>query len=122
MKILLLFLSINICMADQVKVLKKGEAAPFDGVLFTKELEKEIRTNQIIADEKVKLLSRINELNNKEIDVLLNRIDLYQKKSLELSEMNSKIEDTAFIKNAGYFLAGALITGFIGYGVIQVYR
>lgn len=109
-------------LADQVKVLKKGDPAPFDGVLFTKELEKEIRNNLSIADDRIKLLNNINDLSNKEIEVISKRLELYQKKSLELSELNSKMEDTTFIKNAGYFLAGAIITGFIGYGVIQAYR
>jgi hypothetical protein len=122
MKFILFFLCINMALADQVKVLKKGDPAPFDGVLFTKELEKEIRNNLSIADDRIKLLNNINDLSNKEIEVISKRLELYQKKSLELSELNSKMEDTTFIKNAGYFLAGAIITGFIGYGVIQAYR
>jgi hypothetical protein len=122
MKFILFFLCVNIALADQVKVIKKGDPAPFDGVLFTKELEKEIRNNLSIADDRIKLLNKINDLNNKEIEILSNRLELYQKKSLELSDINSKIENTTFIKNAGYFLAGAVITGFIGYGVVQAYR
>ncbi len=122
MKFILFFLCVNIALADQVKVIKKGDPAPFDGVLFTKELEKEIRNNLSIADDRIKLLNKINDLNNKEIEILSNRLELYQKKSLELSDINSKIENTTFIKNVGYFLAGAVITGFIGYGVVQAYR
>jgi len=122
MKFILFFLCVNIALADQVKVIKKGDPAPFDGVLFTKELEKEIRNNLSIADDRIKLLNKINDLNNRVIEILSNRLELYQKKSLELSDINSKIENTTFIKNAGYFLAGAVITGFIGYGVVQAYR
>lgn len=122
MKILVFMLSFNICFASEVKVLKKGESAPFDGVLFTKELERQIRNDKIVADEKIRLLTDLNDLNTKENKLLLSRLELYQKKTIELLDSNSKTESHSFFKNASYFVAGALITGFIGYGVIQAYR
>ncbi len=122
MKFLILILSINLCFAEDVKVVKKGEVVPFDGVLFSKELERQIRNDKIILEEKVRILKSINELNIEHNSVLSSRLDLYQKKTTQLIEMNDKIEKSTFIQNAGYFVAGALITGFIGYGVIQAYR
>lgn len=122
MKFLILILSINLCFAEDVKVVKKGEVVPFDGVLFSKELERQIRNDKIILEEKVRILKSINELNIEHNSVLSSRLDLYQKKTTQLIEMNGKIEKSTFIQNAGYFMAGALITGFIGYGVIQAYR
>lgn len=122
MKLLIFLLSFNLCMANEVKVLKKGEVAPFDGVLFTKELERQIRNERIVADEKIKLLNELNDLSSKENEILKSRLELYQKKTTELLDMNNKVESSTFIKSAGYFLAGALITGVIGYGVIQAYR
>lgn len=122
MKLLILIMSVNMCFAQDVKVLKKGESAPFDGVLFTKELERQIRNDKIIADEKIRVLTELNDLSTKENKVITSRLELYQQKSLQLVELNNKMENSSFIKNAGYFIAGALITGVIGYGVIQAYR
>lgn len=122
MKLLILLLSINICFAESVKVVKKGETVPFDGVLFTKELEKDIRNDMELYKKKVEVLTKLDELNNKEIDILSKRLDLYQKKSLELAEKSSKLERDSHLKNAGYFISGALLTGLLGYAVIQAYR
>lgn len=123
MKILLcIIFSINICYAEQVRVVKKGETVPFDGVLFTRELEKDVRSNLEMYKAKVEVLTKIDELNNKEIDILTKRLDLYQKKSTELADKNVEIESNSFVKNTGYFLAGALLTGLIGYGVVKTYR
>jgi hypothetical protein len=120
--LLLLILSTNLCLAESVKVVKKGEPVPFDGVLFTKELEKDIRNDMETYKKKVEVLTKIDELNNKEIDILSKRLEVYQKKSLELAEKSSKLERDSYLKNAGYFLSGALLTGFLGYAVIQAYR
>lgn len=122
MKYILSFiLFINYSFA-QVAVLRKGEVVPFDGVLFTKELEKEIRTNLDISDKKISKLEGLNKLNDQEIDILNKRLNLYQQKSLELSDKAAKLEEGNFYKSFSYFLAGALLTGFIGYGVVKNYR
>jgi hypothetical protein len=123
MKLLLsLFLITNLCFAQEVKVVKKGEAVPFDGVLFTKELEKDIRGDIDKLKRRNEILVKINEVTEKEVDVLTKRLSLYQSKSKELADREVKSERDVFIKNALYFLSGALITGFISYGVTQANR
>ena len=122
-KLITLILTINLCFAENsVKVIKKGETAPFDGVLFTRELEKDIRNDLIVAEKKSAALTRLNEINEKEIEILNKRLGLYQTKAKELAEIETKVESDSFLKNVTYFISGALITGVIGYGVVKAYR
>lgn len=122
-KLIILFLSINLCLADgSVKVIKKGESAPFDGVLFTRELEKDIRNDLIVYEKKSAALARLNDINEKEIEILNKRLSLYQAKAKELVERETRAESDSFLKNATYFISGAIITGVIGYGVVKAYR
>jgi hypothetical protein len=100
-------------------VVKKGDITPFDGVLFTKELEKDIREDVQKLNRRNEVLTKLNEVNEKEIDILTKRIVLYQDKSRELVDREIKSERDSFIKNAAYFLSGALLTGLITYGVLQ---
>lgn len=123
MKIILCFiLSSSLAYSQDVKVVKKGEVVPFDGVLFTKELEKDIRNDVKNLEKRNEVLTKLNEVNNKEIDILNNRLELYQKKSKELAEREVKSERETFFKNTFYFISGALLTGLIGYGVVKTYR
>ena len=122
-KLITLILTINLCFAENsVKVIKKGETAPFDGVLFTRELEKDFRNDLIVAEKKSAALTRLNEINEKEIEILNKRLGLYQTKAKELAEIETKVESDSFLKNVTYFISGALITGVIGYGVVKAYR
>lgn len=117
-----MFFILNIAMAEEVKVLKKGELAPYDGVLFPKEKEREIRTEIEISAKEIVTLKKLNELNEKELDIINKRLDVYQKKSLELLKINEEKKENDLLKNALYFISGAVLTGVIGYGVIKAYR
>jgi hypothetical protein len=121
-----LFLSLllicNICFAEDVKVVKKGETVPYDGVLFPKEKEQEIRTDLKTKEKRIITLSQLNDLNNKEIEVLNKRLGLYQEKAKEMADRELKQENNTFWKSALYFISGAVLTGVIGYGVVQAYR
>lgn len=123
MKLIITFiLSINIVMANEAKVVKKGEVVPFDGVLFTKELEKDIRNDLQILNKKVDTLNKINEINEKELAIVNKRLSLYQSKADIMAKREVKSEKDSLVKNTLYFLSGALLTGLIGYGVIKTYR
>lgn len=117
-----LFFIINLCFAQNVKVVKKGDTVPFDGVLFTKELEKDIREDVEKLKRRNEVLVKINEVNEKEIELVTKRLSLYQEKSRELADREARAERDEFIKNTLYFLSGAIITGFISYGVTQANR
>ena len=114
-----LLLISNFCLAQVVKVVKKGEVVPVDGFLFPKELEKDIREDVIKLKKRNEILTKINEVNEKEIDIVTKRLSLYQSKSKELADREVQAERDQFIKSALYFLSGALITGLISYGVTQ---
>jgi hypothetical protein len=114
-----LLLVSNFCFAQNVKVVKKGDSVPFDGVLFTKELEKDIREDMDKLKRRNEILTKINEVNEKEIDIVTKRLSLYQEKSKELADREVQSERDQFIKSTLYFLSGALITGLISYGVSQ---
>ena len=120
--ILCLLLISNIVIAEEVKVVKKGESVPFDGVLFTKEKEKEVRADLETSEKKIITLRKLNELSESEITILNKRLELYQNKARELADREVKSENNTFLKNSLYFLSGALITGLIGYGVVKTYR
>jgi hypothetical protein len=123
MKLLLtIFITLNIALAEDVKVVKKGDEVPFDGVLFPKEKEREIRTEIEIANKEVITLKKLNDLNEKEIDILNKRLDIYQKKSIELIKLEEEKKENDLLKNTLYFISGAVLTGVIGYGVLQAYR
>lgn len=120
--IISLLLIANISMAEEVKVVKKGDTVPFDGVLFPKEKEKEVRADLETSEKKIITLRKLNELNETEISILNKRLELYQTKARELADREVKNETNTFLKNSLYFLSGALLTGLIGYGVVKTYR
>jgi hypothetical protein len=120
MKLLFSLLVIsNMCLAQDVKVIKKGETAPFDGVIFTREIEKDIREDIQRLNKRNDILTKLNAVNEKEVEILVKRVSLYQAKSKELADREVSLERDSFIKNALYFISGALVTGLITYGVTQ---
>jgi hypothetical protein len=122
MKLIIFLLSINLVFAKDVKVVNKGEVVPFDGVLFTRELEKDIRNDIQILTKKVDTLTKINDINEKELDILNKRVKIYQDKAKEMANREVKSEKNTFFKNTLYFLSGALLTGIVSYGVIRTVR
>jgi hypothetical protein len=103
-------------ISADVKTVKKGDTVPFDGVLFTKELEKSIREDIQVNERKINILTKLNDLNEKEIDILTKRLVVHQKVASEFATREVNSENNAFWKNALYFISGAVITGFIHYG------
>jgi len=115
--LILVYLFTTLAMADEVKVLKKGDTVPFDGVLFSKQLEKEIREEVELNKLRIEKLTKLNELSEREIVVLTKRLEVTQKISLELADREVRKEDKEFLKNTLYFITGALVTGLIAHGV-----
>jgi hypothetical protein len=115
--ILLTMTCLNVYAENQAKVLKKGEVAPFNGVLLSDELEHSVRTELQTNKEKIEKLKKINELSEQEIEVLTKRMELHRKIVNEYADREAKTENTSFLKNTLYFISGALITGIIAHGV-----
>lgn len=122
--LLLLTLSFN-CLAQDVVTVKKGDIVPFDGVLFTKERELAIRKDILEKDyleKKVNLLSELGKVQQEELDLSNKRVELYRSKAIEMADREVRSETKDFWQNALYFTAGAVLTGALGYGVIQAYH
>lgn len=114
----MLFIVFSLNTFAEVTTLKKGDIAPYGGVLFSKDAElklREMREEYQVEKKKTELLSKINDMSQKEIDVLTQRVDNYRGQVMQ----NKKSTD---LEKVVYFLAGALITGFVSYGVIQANR
>ena len=113
--LLIICLLLTIDSFGQVATVKKGESVPYDGVLFSKDKElklREMKEECIVDKKKIELFTKMNELNQKELDVLTQRIDNYRKEVRD----NRKISD---FERAIYFFAGVVITGAISYGVVK---
>lgn len=117
MKLILLIVCLSLtdnCFG-QVTTVKKGDPTPYDGVLFSKDKElklREMKEECTVDKKKVELFTKMNELNQKELDVLTQRVDNYRKEVRD----NRRISD---FERAIYFFAGVVITGAISYGVVQ---
>lgn len=104
--ILIALLSINAATAEMV-VLKKGEAAPYDGILSDVAQMKEFR--QINEDKKN---LELQNLKLKDLAVVNEeRIGLYRQQADLLNKELSKSEVRSFWKSVGYFTLGVLVTG-----------
>jgi hypothetical protein len=127
--LVLLVLILNILLNNkafsQVTVVKKGDTVQYDGVLFSKDKEIELRQMALDLDFEKKRnlkLSDLVEVSEKQIQQMNKRIELYDKRIGDLYSKQVDEESNQSWKNAAYFLSGALITGLIGYGVVQAYR
>lgn len=119
MKYMLIFtivLSSN--LRAEMTVLKKGDAAPFDGVLSDAAQMKEFR--QINEDKKNLELQnvKLKDLG----DIQEQRIDLYKQEVQRVREDLSRSEKKAFWQSAGTFVLGVLVTGFAAKVAIEASR
>lgn len=117
-------LSLN-CAAQGVVVLKKGDVVPFDGVLFSKEREKQLRLAVEERDYYQKSTLQLKDLgvlNQKEIDVLASRVENYQKQSVILADRVVASENSGFVQNFLYFGLGVLATGLSSYVILKTHK
>lgn len=93
-------------MADSAVALRKGENAPFDGILITKEKSKELR--QMEKDKKVleKQKVTLTELNS----VLKQQREIWRKDSEENFKQYKKEQIKGNLRGIWGFLVGVLVT------------
>lgn len=112
-----LFLSFS-AIADSATALRKGEVAPFDGVLITADKSKELRQiekdNGILKKQKVTL----KELNL----VLSQQRDLWKGESAENFKRYKKEQIKGNFRGVVGFLIGVLITSAGVYAGAQVIK
>jgi|CXWL01.1.fsa_nt_gi hypothetical protein len=110
LKFILSFLLItNICLAQDVKYVEKDQVVPYTGYLFTPKKELEVRLKYIEFQTLEQKLALQQDIMNIMEARLKNHTDYIS--SLEKSRNNSSWKET------GYFLLGALLTGYIAANV-----
>lgn len=116
-KYLIVFLIlINTSYAQEVKTLKMGDLAPFDGVLFSYKKELELRQQKLDYDRALEL----NGLYKEKIDIQQQRI---KDRDEELKLLSEKAKNNdSFLKIVGAFMLGSVITTGIAYGVSKSIR
>jgi hypothetical protein len=99
---------------EDIQVIEKGQVANCSGVLLSPEASK--KADEAIEDSKYyKELSgalfKRRDLTNKEINILDQRLKLYQEQSERLAVQLSNKESSETWKNFGYLALGVIITG-----------
>ena len=116
-RLMVLCLLCNISYAEMV-IVKKGDPAPFEGILVDGAQMKEFR--QINEDKKN---LELQNLKLKDLALVQDeRVDLYRKQSESLNSELSKSESRSFWKSVGYFTLGVVVTGFAAKVAIESTR
>lgn len=105
----------NVHSAEQMIILKKGQTAPYEGILSNGEQMKKFRhaheSLELCADKssKQKELQKLQSLEK----------DHYKKKYEDLQVTHKKHKIKSWWAKTGYFLLGVAITGMISYGAMK---
>jgi hypothetical protein len=123
-KLLILLLIPSLTLA-QVTSVKKGEAAPYDGYLFT--VEAEAKNRKLLLDLDVyKALDesnrRIIDLKTRETLILTEQYNIWKSQSDSLSKQVIEANDKSFWRSLLYFGIGVVTTTAIVYGVNKASR
>lgn len=110
---------------DSVQVIKEGESAQCSGLLYSPDAAK--KANQAFEDAKYyqdlsELLHKRNELTQKEIAVLDERLKLYMDTSQTLAEQLTRKDHEDFWQKTLYFGLGVVVTGLAVYGAVKVIK
>jgi hypothetical protein len=105
------------CHADQPSVvLSQGQAAPFPGILI------DVARGQRLDDLQLDYthLQKVDSLKDQDIQILNDRVNNANKEVQDLSSRLSSQDNSSHWKEVGMFLAGAAVTGLMGYGMYRV--
>lgn len=101
--VLVLILSINLTLAQQIKPINKGDTAPFDGFVIDKQFEKDRRTERELLDVERQQTALLKELGK----IQVGRADFYKEEAKRAKKEALKSEFKAIL----YFLGGVVIGG-----------
>lgn len=96
-----------------VTLLEEGAKTECTGYLFTPEKELEVRIKVANYDNMEKLVKKTEELNT----ITENRLNLYIDQNQKLMQTINTQQQTTFLQNAGFFVLGVLITGYIAINI-----
>jgi hypothetical protein len=104
----------------QVSLIQKDQPAPYTGYLFSLKSEQENKIQLLQGDfykEQHNLDQEIMNIQKEKIKELDLQVGMWKVQVDDLSLRLSKQEDNNFLKSTLYFLAGAVLTGVIVFGV-----
>lgn len=110
-------LSFNAFAVDDNSVvyLPKNNPAPFSGYLITPAKADKVHDINV----ELKSQQKINGLLQEEQDLYVKRLQNSQAESDRLAKQLVDERDKSFFNKAGYFVLGAVLTGFISYGLVR---
>lgn len=120
MKKMLLFLLIpSLLLADDsVKYLNKDDKAPFDGYLFSREAERQLRLTDLELKQSkdiIKLYEQKSTIQEKQIELRDKELDVLSKRVIEQ-------KDDSFFGKIGFFVLGVAATSAIAFGITRISR
>lgn len=121
--ILLLILS-NTCFAD-VKFLNKGEPAPFEGFLFDRKAEMNLRLTEEkleFCDKSKEILNSLNKNQEDRYNIMTDRLKIRDQQIDTLAKRVVESRESFWVTNIGFFILGALVTTGVAYGVSRTIR
>ena len=111
--------------ADETSVLKAGQPAPFDGLLFTEEKAEQLRKDVIAK----KTLEDLNLSLNQSLEREKANYNLSESKSNALIEQNIKLSKSlqeersmTSLERIFWFGLGSVLTGAAAYGVVKTLK
>lgn len=110
---------------ESVQVLEEGKPAPCSGLLYSPDAAK--NANQAHKDAKhykelSELLHKRSELTNKEIEILDQRLKLYQDSTQALAEQVTRKNSEDFWQKTFYFGLGVAVTGLAIYAAAEAIK
>jgi len=109
----------------QTKPIKQGDAAPYDGILFSIDEGNKLRFKLLDLDFYIKQ----NESLNKSLDLSMNKSDLIEQKNKILVDQNINLAKSlndqrgmSTFEHIMWFGLGSLVTVGIAYGVRQAIK
>ncbi len=111
--IIVSLLASNIALADSVVPMQKGQAAPYDGILFDVEAGNNLRTDKL----DLQYLRKSEEVYKKNESLYLDRLKI---KDDEIERLSKK--DTKILGMDGGFVGGVALTILLGFVVKRAYQ
>lgn len=116
---LLLFFTISsFAFAEDTVVLKKGEAAPYDGFL----IDRAKADKYYLLSETLESCTKISDLRIKESDIQEKRITNLNTELNNMSERLVSQQESSFWGKVGFFFVGAAAASLVAYGAAKSVR
>lgn len=120
MRYIILSLLLTTSTFAQVTYVSKGDSAPFNGYLFSPDLELKARKALIDADTYQAIIANNDKLfllKDKEIELTNTQADLWKNQSKDLAVQLEDSKNSSFWKSFAYFGLGCILTTGLAFAV-----